>query len=479
MEQEVKWYNMAVLRDSSSFQCSECEVENAVNICTDCPSMKLCESCTNHHKRCAKYKHHSVQTLEGVSNEELCDDAALCSEHGLELKLFCETCQVVVCVDCIASHLRHPFVPLDRIVGGVSDQLQKSLSKSDQVFNEYEGYLGAIEEFERKAHESSKKDVEEAFDELMAVLLESKTSFLAFLDTRFQSSTNKLKSVKEKISHLKSMCDHFKEVKRHPKENIVDILKSGVPMLTKKLECIQEVAKTVSEMDSIEVLEGLEEQDGKMVDRLLLEYHQLKTSNEFLVNTNSYLRVSKSSYFADLKSLLTFASTPNFKKVYKSKLIDGFDFFKYKFPSPAKSLTLKVKDLSGSWECKSSSLKRMDLFYWTIGIEKTKNMPFDERNKEAAWFISCDPMGSSDFQWECRADYSLMLRNFSTGASKNLTRRNGVNFWDKCNTQSTGFNNLSMDELVREGFVKNGVMQVYAVIKILSRKMEPSVKAQS
>merc|ERR1712013_455130 len=71
MEQKVKSHNVSLKQENSSFNCSECEAEAAVNICTDCPALKLCESCTVHHKKCVRFKDHSIQSIQSASNEQL------------------------------------------------------------------------------------------------------------------------------------------------------------------------------------------------------------------------------------------------------------------------------------------------------------------------------------------------------------------------------------------------------------------------
>ena len=115
--------------------------------------MKLCENCSAHHKRCKKFKEHSIIDIEGASNEELLEDEVLkCPQHGRELGLHCRTCSVRACFDCVVSvHKDHSFRSLEQVMVEKVNTLDKILQQSETVCQEYEEHFHKMEYFHKNA----------------------------------------------------------------------------------------------------------------------------------------------------------------------------------------------------------------------------------------------------------------------------------------------------------------------------------------
>ena len=90
--------------------CGECDdSDTAVAFCTECQSY-LCSSCASIHKKLKHFRNHKVTLVENLDCKELKAERTLyCREHPEEsLKVFCLTCQVLVCLHCIVdSHQQH------------------------------------------------------------------------------------------------------------------------------------------------------------------------------------------------------------------------------------------------------------------------------------------------------------------------------------------------------------------------------------
>ena len=212
METKIKWHNIATQREENSFKCGVCEIEVASKLCTSCESLKLCEPCCAHHKRCAKFKDHTVLDIEGIESlfkpvdlrwkimlefemslttkfhvfffcsespevyrvkmstlkswhtrslekslprypailcESICrlqvkicfyqkgdsnDDLMVqqeskCPQHGRKWELYCETCDLRCCPECVPGHSEHRFVLLSDIIDTKLAKLEESLSE--------------------------------------------------------------------------------------------------------------------------------------------------------------------------------------------------------------------------------------------------------------------------------------------------------------------------------------------------------------
>ena len=81
----------------------------AIAFCTECQSY-LCSSCASIHKKLKHFRNHKVTSVENLDCKELKAERTIyCREHPEEpLKVFCLTCQVLVCLHCIVdSHQQH------------------------------------------------------------------------------------------------------------------------------------------------------------------------------------------------------------------------------------------------------------------------------------------------------------------------------------------------------------------------------------
>ena len=101
--------------------CGECDSSDvAVAFCSVCHSY-LCSACLNIHKKLKHFRNHKVTSLECLGQEVVSKDETIflhCHEHVEEpLKVFCKTCQLLVCCQCITeSHECHKFGPINEAI---------------------------------------------------------------------------------------------------------------------------------------------------------------------------------------------------------------------------------------------------------------------------------------------------------------------------------------------------------------------------
>ena len=97
------------IQASHDFKCGDCDVDDAMatNRCLEC-SMFLCCECSRFHARRKATKQHTLKTVQQLREnvQELYRPAnsifnSACPKHGgEELKLFCESCEMLICRDC-------------------------------------------------------------------------------------------------------------------------------------------------------------------------------------------------------------------------------------------------------------------------------------------------------------------------------------------------------------------------------------------
>ena len=96
---------MAVLDLGTRVPCSHsCNESYSVARCVTCEKF-LCRECLTDHNKYRGNNGHSVLTMEELSkpeNQKKIKDRMYCNEHsGKKLKVYCETCDQLICKDCM------------------------------------------------------------------------------------------------------------------------------------------------------------------------------------------------------------------------------------------------------------------------------------------------------------------------------------------------------------------------------------------
>ncbi|XP_010878604.2 tripartite motif-containing protein 45 isoform X1 [Esox lucius] len=83
--------------------CSDGDAEKRCEVCC----VNLCEFCCQAHRRQKRTSSHTVQCLESLKTQGRLSRPVLCSLHpGQELRLFCESCDLPICLECAATYHR-------------------------------------------------------------------------------------------------------------------------------------------------------------------------------------------------------------------------------------------------------------------------------------------------------------------------------------------------------------------------------------
>ena len=111
--------------------CADSSSGPAVAFCSQCLEF-LCELCAAHHRRARRTAKHTVMTISEKKQENLTVDMkpqdACCSEpnhDGEVLKFYCETCQQLVCRDCVLiKHKEHTHSDIDVVARSHKEEMK-------------------------------------------------------------------------------------------------------------------------------------------------------------------------------------------------------------------------------------------------------------------------------------------------------------------------------------------------------------------
>ena len=258
--------------------CENCDSEDAAQTrCNEC-GMFLCQFCTESHKRYRSTKHHELVTMEQLKSNPVPQNIAekiRCPKHKQKvIKLFCKTCQITICRDCIiVDHRQHDYGFVEEVAVEEKRHLQSNLNEIKQrkgrvveaivnlkKFNEsleanktstvseisqhFDQLVKAVESRKREIIEkavsitNSKQKQIHAQLEVLEVALASCESSIEFTDQAFKNGNDVQilsmeKYILQSLEQLKAVKDQTKPCVT--KDMVVFIISSSVQEKKKEL----------------------------------------------------------------------------------------------------------------------------------------------------------------------------------------------------------------------------------------------------
>uniref|UniRef100_A0A673KSW9 RING-type E3 ubiquitin transferase n=1 Tax=Sinocyclocheilus rhinocerous TaxID=307959 RepID=A0A673KSW9_9TELE len=111
--------------------CDLCSESDAGKRCEVC-CVNLCDFCSQAHRRQKRTTSHSIQSLQELKCQGRLTRPVLCSLHpGQELRLFCESCDFTVCLECAATfHRDHHCSSAHEVISHHGDRIRDLVVRS-------------------------------------------------------------------------------------------------------------------------------------------------------------------------------------------------------------------------------------------------------------------------------------------------------------------------------------------------------------
>ena len=196
-------------QNDSEPTCEQCEGKGqVVSYCSTC-SNHLCDGCLQAHKTMKLLRNHVIvsradhQTSEQVGPSSPQQKTYYCTIHPEEsLKLFCKSCQSLVCVLCfVSSHNGHDIGNIDSNTRKEVEQTIKDLAKeAESKLTEFEAnlqYIGAVEKDKVASITPIKVEINSSFDELITRLEIQRATLLQEVDDYSNNDLKELWAQKE------------------------------------------------------------------------------------------------------------------------------------------------------------------------------------------------------------------------------------------------------------------------------------------
>ena len=250
-------------------KCDACTVANAANgYCKDCCKF-LCMSCFDVHKAFDVMSNHKLSNLDEVatSASQLIpakqEKAMNCSKHDDPLRIFCETCQELICRDCtVRIHRDHEYDTITDSYHKHCQVLETSLNPVNKLIDRVAITLTNLSnrKSEIKEHgDMVKQEIHLTAEEMIEKIRQSERQLTkeveTAVDSKLQVLSGQMKSAEMSLSRLKD-CKEFVE-------QSLEMGNSQQVLMSKKqmMECISHVTKEIN----VEEYNPIEKADVQLI----------------------------------------------------------------------------------------------------------------------------------------------------------------------------------------------------------------------
>ncbi len=193
-------------------KCEKCSNKSvrATSFCHDC-SKFICELCVTIHKSWSEFSSHSVISLMTLKESygkyiPKKDETVACKAHSKECTFYCESCEELICHECIVKgHRDHLYNLASESASNHVARMKKKVEQVHDVPDQLEQAIGKIneicEDFSADG-EMVKHEVSVQFDELETVIATRRKSLVEELTSMVES---KLKLLGEQRTGLENV----------------------------------------------------------------------------------------------------------------------------------------------------------------------------------------------------------------------------------------------------------------------------------
>ena len=216
-------YNlMSKVSGHQQVTCNNCTTTNATGYCKECTKF-LCPKCIDIHKNWAPIADHKITSLDdqvATSASKLLPEKQeiKCSTHNEPLKIFCATCEELICHDCtMRIHRDHDYDLVSDYYSKHCKKLKTSLKSVSYKVTAVTDVLTALKDRENEIRDQGevvKEEIHVMVEEMIEVLRQSERQLTRKVDTitgsKLEVLLEKKKSAERRLSQLKD-CQEFVE----------------------------------------------------------------------------------------------------------------------------------------------------------------------------------------------------------------------------------------------------------------------------
>jgi hypothetical protein len=208
--------------------CGECPEENsgpATHRCNDC-HIYLCSFHRTAHQSSRKTLQHTLFTLDDIKKGDAkisTGPRMMCKIHeGEELKLYCETCNTIICRDCTLLDHRsplHEYGFIKQIASKHKGVISSILSEADEAVGKVGQYMVQVKDLQKRIQTNGvtiEKQINRSFDLIYVELENRRVSLLSSLKAVTGSKEKlinmQMDELMATLGNLQSACEYTRKV---------------------------------------------------------------------------------------------------------------------------------------------------------------------------------------------------------------------------------------------------------------------------
>ena len=209
--------------DPQEVTCDNCTAANATGYCNDCNQL-LCTECIGMHKKWARFASHQITSLDEVksspqaiaSSKEEAPLICPIPSHDEPLKIYCETCDSVICRDCtVRTHKDHEYDLISASYTKHCEELKHSLNPVKKKIETFKKVLSALAEREGEIRERGEGVLEEIHEMAEEMIRESERKLSEkakrVTDAKLEVLSGQVKSAQISLSLLEHIEDYVEQ----------------------------------------------------------------------------------------------------------------------------------------------------------------------------------------------------------------------------------------------------------------------------
>ena len=194
--------------------CENCKKATATGFCRDCGKF-VCDKCTELHQLWEDFTTHKIVSVSDVQSEAVSltpvkkKKVAYCPKHTENvLKIYCETCQKLICSDCtVRLHKDHQY---DLVTDTFAKHRDEILSHLQPVRQNLDTVNKALQALDTRTKEITDQrmdieaDIHKRINQLLRALEQRRTELIGQLDQITQNKLKHLAAQKDEIELLQT-----------------------------------------------------------------------------------------------------------------------------------------------------------------------------------------------------------------------------------------------------------------------------------
>ena len=236
--------------------CEQCHSDKAVAFCRHC-TQYICDHCRESHRRMKMLSGHTVVSIEELrrnaeENLPIVQPKPMrCKEHQEQLKIYCFTCNQLICRDCVLKvHKDHEF----EFTSACAPQIKQALQEKLGPLQSTQAHIqDARKQLEQSGNEITaqgthlEKVINGSFDEMIEVLERRRRELLTRVRGRVEEKLSSLSSQEKGLevctAQIQSLVDFVGQ-------NIGNASDEEIVSIHKQLQCkIEEEMKSCNSLD--------------------------------------------------------------------------------------------------------------------------------------------------------------------------------------------------------------------------------------